>query len=372
MKNILELCLSPDLGGLELYMVRASHYLHEKGKVVSVIVEDSKLEKYYQDTPYRYEKIKKSTFFSSYFLAKQLANIIDENKIEIVHAHWTKDLLVAVLAKKLSTCKPQIVQTRNMTMTRFKDDFYHRWLYKNISLMLPVTYQVKEQLERFIPQEIRPKIEVLYMGADTPTMIDEAQKQKLRAQYGLDDTFVVGIVGRIEEDKGQYLVIDAVKKLLKKGFTDIQALIVGHAMSEQYLQGLKNEIKEEGLEDKIIFTGFTTEAQQLMQLLDVLVLATRKETFGLVLIEAMKAGIAVIGTNNAGPLEIIDDAKNGLLFAQGKSDDLATKVELLVKDESLKHYLAKAGELKAKEMFDSQKQFEKLYAILEKLNYIRA
>ncbi len=365
MKNILELCLSPDLGGLELYMVRASHYLHEQGKVVSVIVEDSKLEKYYEDTPYKYEKIKKSAFFSTYFLAKQLARIIDENQIEIVHAHWTKDLLVAVLAKKLSTCKPQIVQTRNMTMTRFKDDFYHRWLYKNISLMLPVTYQVKEQLERFIPKEIRPKIEVLYMGADAPATIDEAQKQKLRAQYGLDDAFVMGIVGRIEEDKGQYLVIDAVKKLLKKGFTDVQALIVGHAMSEQYLQGLKNEIEKEGLKDRIIFTGFTTEAQQLMQLLDCLVLATKKETFGLVLIEAMAAGVAVIGTNNAGPLEIIDDEKTGLLFEQGSSDDLARKIELLVQDKSLKHNLANKGQLKAKEMFDSEKQFEKLYAMLE-------
>ena len=366
LKNILELCLSPDLGGLELYMVRASHFLHTKTSVISVIIENSKLEKYYQETPYKYEKIKKSPFFSTYFLAKQLADIIDAHKIEIVHAHWTKDLLVAVLAKKLSTCKPQIVQTRNMTMTRFKDDFYHRWLYKNISLILPVTYQVKEQLERFIPEQIRPKIEVLYMGADMPAMIDEDQKQDLRTQYGLDDTFTVGIVGRIEEDKGQNLVIDAMKKLLKQGL-HVRALIVGHAMKEEYLQELQKQIAEENLQDKIIFTGFTTQAQQLMQLLDCLVLATTKETFGLVLIEAMAAGVAVIGTNNAGPLEIIDDNETGLLFEKSSSEDLADKIQLLVEDETLKKRIAQAGKMKAYNVFESEKQFEKLYAVLDLL-----
>ena len=366
MKNIIELCLSPDLGGLELYMVRASHFLHTKTSVISVIIEDSKLEKYYEGTPFLYEKIKKASFFSTYFLAKQLAGIIDAHKIEIVHAHWTKDLLVAVLAKKFSTCKPSIVQTRNMTMTRFKDDFYHRWLYKNISLMLPVTYQVKEQLERFIPAQIRPKIEVLYMGADMPVMIDEQQKQALRTQYGLDDTFTVGIVGRIEEGKGQNLVIAAVKKLLKQGL-HVRALIVGHAMKEEYLQELQKQVAEENLQDKIIFTGFTTQAQQLMQLLDCLVLATKKETFGLVLIEAMAAGVAVIGTNNAGPLEIIDDNETGLLFEKGSSNDLAEKIKLLVEDESFRKKLAESGKMKAHEVFESQKQFAKLQKILEEL-----
>lgn len=365
-KNILELCLSPDLGGLELYMVRASHYLHDKTNVVSVINEAGKLEQYYKDTLYKYEKIKRHNVFFSFFSAKELARIIDENEIDVVHLHWTKDIPVAVLAKLLSKQKPCLVQTRNMTMTRFKDDFYHKWLYKNLDMMLPVTYQVKAQLEKFIPQDIRPKIEVLYMGAQTPEIIDEDEKQRLKMDYALGEAFTVGIVGRIEKGKGQYLVIDAVKNLLGKG-KNIQALIVGHAMDESYLEQLQSEVTQANLQDHITFTGFTREAQKLMQLCDTLVLATDSETFGLVLIEAMACGICVIGTNNAGPLEIIDDKKTGLLFEKNSSDDLAEKIRALLDDANLKNSLASAGKTKADEMFESAKQFEKLYRLLLEL-----
>ena len=364
-KKILELCLSQDLGGLELYMVRASQFLHEKTDVISVINVSGKLEQYYKNSSYRYEKIKRSSTISSFLTAKRLARIIDKNKIDVVHLHWTKDIPVAVLAKKLSTCKPKLVQTRNMTMTRFKDDFYHRWLYKNMDMMLAVTHQVKEQIERFVPQDIRPKVDVLYMGADLPEILDEEEKQKLRRQYALDDIFTVGIVGRIEEGKGQYLVIDAVKKLLSEGIK-IQALIVGHAMKEGYLSALKADLEKENLQDKVIFTGFTREAQKLMQICDTLVLATDKETFGLVLIEAMAAGVAVIGSDSGGPLEIIDDEISGLLFKTNDSKDLSQKIKMMIDDETRKK-LSAAGKVKADEMFENKKQFEKLYDVLESL-----
>ena len=366
MKNILELCLSPDLGGLELYMMRASHFLDAKTNVISVINESGKLQQYYKDTQYKYEMLARSSVFFSFVTAKKLAKIIDEHAIDIVHLHWTKDLPVAVLAKLFSKQKPKLVQTRNMTMTRFKDDFYHRFLYKNMDLMLPVTYQVQEQLKKFIPESIRPKIEVLYMGAEEPELIDDAQKQILRKEYKLDDSFTVGIVGRIEEEKGQYLVINAIKKLVEEGI-NAKALIVGHAMSEGYLNALKADIKKNNIENNILFTGFTREAQKLMQLCDCLVLATDRETFGLVLVEAMACGIAVIGSDSGGPLEIIDDGKTGLLFKTKDYNSLACGIEKLIQNSSLRERIAKAGQEKCEIMFSDKKQFEKLEKILNNL-----
>lgn len=364
-KNILELCLSPDLGGLELYMVRASHYLHNKTKVVSVINEAGKLGQYYEGEPYAYETLRRRNVFLSFATAKKLADIIDTNDIDVVHLHWTRDIPTAVLAKLISKKKPKLVQTRNMTMTRFKDDVYHRWLYRHLDMMLPVTHQVKAQLERFIPADIRPRVEVLYMGAETPAMIDAEARRQLRTQYGLDDAFTVGIVGRIEKGKGQYLVIEAVEKLNREGL-DVRALIVGHAMREEYLAQLKSGVHEKGFDEKVVFTGFTREAQTLMQVCDCLVLATDRETFGLVLIEAMAGGVAVIGTDNGGPLEIIDDGETGLLFKNRDSDDLAMQIRTLT-DEAYRDRLAEAGRAKAAERFDSVKQFEKLSDILERL-----
>jgi glycosyltransferase involved in cell wall biosynthesis len=226
-------------------------------------------------------------------------------------------------------------------------------------MMLSVTQQVKTQIEKFIPEEIRPKVEVLYIGAEQPVIISEEEKQSRREQLGLVQSFTVGIVGRIERQKGQHLVLEALMKLSQKGI-DAKALIVGHAMDEGYLQQLKEEYRDIG-----IFTGFTNEAQTLMQLCDVAVLATDKETFGLVLIEAMMCGVCVVASDSGGPLEIIDNEINGLLFKTFDSDDLSVKLERLAYDTHMRFEFAKAGQHKVMEMFESQKQFISLAKILQ-------
>ncbi|MCK9373402.1 MAG: glycosyltransferase family 4 protein [Sulfuricurvum sp.] len=363
--KICELCLSPDLGGLELYMMRASRYLADEGdECISVINEKGKLKSYYENTPYRYFTLKRRKVLFSWLSARTLARIIDEEAIDILHLHWTKDIPVAVMAKLLSKRKPKVVQSRHMTMTRFKDDLYHRFLYKNVDLMLAVTHQVKRQIEKFIPAEIRPATEVLYIGAEQPAIIGTEERKKRREEWGLADSFTVGIVGRIEPQKGQYLVIDATEKLIHQGI-DACALIVGHPMSEEYLQLLKKDVAMRGLTDRVLFTGFTREAQVIMQLCDVVVLATENETFGLVLIEAMMCGVCVCASDSGGPLEIIDEGVNGVLFKTFNSDDLADKLATLYRTEGLREYYAAEGKKKALAVFESEKQFKALKEALE-------
>ena len=357
--KICELCLSPDLGGLELFMMRASRYLGEE--CISVINEKGKLKSYYEGTHYRYATLKRRSVLVSWLSARLLAKIIDEEEIDVLHLHWTKDLPLAVMAKLLSTRKPKVVQSRHMTMTRFKDDFYHRFLYKNLDMILAVTQQVKSQIEKFIPSDIRPRTEVLYIGAEQPTVISSEERNERRQQMGLYNAFTVGIVGRIEEPKGQHIVLEAVKALHQNG-VDAKALIVGHAMDEGYLQKLQNDYA-----DIALFTGFTKEAQTLMQLCDVMVLATENETFGLVLIEAMMCGVCVVASRSGGPLEIIDDGINGLLFKTFNVLDLAEKLRLLYEKRDLRQKFAEAGRSKALEVFESQKQFAELKRVLENL-----
>ncbi|MFA6144676.1 MAG: glycosyltransferase family 4 protein [Sulfurimonas sp.] len=357
--KICELCLSPDLGGLELYMMRASHFLGDE--CISVINEKGKLKSYYEDTPYRYITLKRRNVFLSWLGARQLARIIDKEAIDVLHLHWTKDLPLAITAKLLSKRRPKVVQSRHMTMTRFKDDFYHRFLYKNMEMILAVTQQVKEQIEKFIPLEIRPKTEVLYIGAQQPIIISDEAKKSHREPLGLGNSFTVGIIGRIEPAKGQHILLEAVKKLRAKG-VNAKALVIGAAMEESYLQKLQNEYV-----DVAIFTGFTTQAQTMMQLCDCMVLATENETFGLVLIEAMMCGVCVVASDRGGPLEIIDDGINGLLFKTFDSDDLSNKLELLQRDIALKERYVIAGKKKVMDVFESEKQFLELKKSLESL-----
>jgi glycosyltransferase involved in cell wall biosynthesis len=356
-KTVLELCMSPDLGGLELYMVRAAKALKEDFNIVSIISENSKLEQYY-DKDDKYVKIKKKSNFFMFSASKKLAEIIDEQDVELIHMHWTKDIPFVVLAKLLSKKKPKIAQTRNMTMTRFKDDFYHRFLYKNMDLLLPVTYQVKEQLERFIPKEIRPKVEVLYMGSDKPELLDSDAIQVLKQKLGfVSQNFNIGMVGRINEAKGQHLLIKALSKSKNE---NIHAYFVGHEMNKGYIEELKKLAKELGVENRVHFLGFMKNPHHFYQACDAVVLASKRETFGLVLIEAMQAGTAVIGANSGGVVEIIDDEKTGLLFESQDVQSLALAIEKLSKDSEMLERIASEGQKKCQEMFSNELQFEKL------------
>lgn len=362
--NLLELCLSPDLGGLELYMVRAAKALDESMNVISVINPFGKLEQYYTDTSYRYLTLKKKSNLVMFASALKLARIIDEHEIDIVHLHWTKDIPIAVMAKVFSKRKPKLVQTRNMTMTRFKNDFYHRFLYRNIDMMLPVTHQVADQIRMFIPEPVRPKVEVLYMGSDRPELLDTEAIQSLRQELGMEGKFAVGMVGRINEAKGQHLLIQAVARIEDPS---VHAYFVGHEMKKGYTDQLREMAEKLGVSERIHFLGFMKNPHHFYQACDAVVLASKRETFGLVLIEAMQVGTAVIGSNSGGVVEIIDDNETGLLFEALNSESLAEKI-LLLKDETLKHRLAEAGRNKAEKMFSNGEQFKILRDILKEVN----
>ena len=359
-KNLLELCLSPDLGGLELYMMRAAKALSDDFNVISVINAKGKLESYFKESDHRYSMLEKSSNLLMFGAAYKLAKIIDEEMIDIVHLHWTKDIPIAVLAKKLSKQNPKLAQTRNMTMTRFKDDFYHRALYKNIALMLPVTKQVAEQLNKFIPEDIRPKVEVVYMGTDRVEMLDERALEEFKSVQKMNAGFSVGMVGRIEEHKGQHLLIEALTDLDAK----VEAYFVGHAMQEGYIDTLKEKAKALGVDKRVHFLGFMKNPMHFMQACDAMVLATPCETFGLVVIEAMSVRTPMIAVNACGPLEIIDDNVDGLLFEKNSHQALAEKIELLYSDEELYQRLSAGAQHKTNTAFDNEKQFEKLSKIL--------
>lgn len=357
-KHILELCLADGLGGLELCVADYYEYFKAKTRSSIVVAPDTKLDNLIEDK-------NKFTIKRNKLLpiipAIKLARFIDNNNVDIIHFHWGKDIVMVVLAKLISKNKPKIIHSRHMSMTRFKDDLYHRWLYKNIDILHSVTNQVKEQLKKFIPNSIRPPIEMVYLGVKK-SKVDEDKIEKLKQKYNIKDEFIVGMVGRIESEKGQYILIDAIKKLQN---LNIKVLIIGHTMDENYLSKLKTQIKTLDLEDIVIFTGFTKDVNEHMKLCDTMVLATKKETFGLVVIEAMANKICVIATNNGGPLEIINDKENGLLFDRS-SDDLASKIEFLYKHPDKKEDLAQAGYKKAKSIFDHDTQVEKLYNVIDK------
>ena len=102
-----------------------------------------------------------------------------------------------------------------------------------------------------------------------------------------------------------------------------------------------------------------------MACFDAVILATKCETFGLVLPEAMRAGVTVIGSNCGGVPEIITHEETGLLFETENVDDLVIQLSKIVNDKEYCEKLAKAGKKDADERFSEEKHFKKLTELFE-------
>lgn len=360
--RILQLCLSPDLGGLELYMLRLTKFLQAHSSVHICVNKEGKLRNALSEVQdLSCLPLLKPSWKNIFNNAKSLARYIDTHAIDCLHMHWTKDLPLCVLAIKLSQRKPRLIQSRHMNMTRFKSDFYHRYLYKNIDMMIAVTQQVKEQIIRYVPEDICPKVEVSYIGSPAYTSLSDENRSRLLQQYDLKNSFVIALAGRIEPAKGQALLIDAIHQLNNP---TVKVLLIGDAMQSEYLEEFKAKISSLGLKQQVIFTGFVNNVQDLMAISDCVVLATDKETFGMVLVEAMHTETAVIASNCGGPLEIIENDKEGLLFKSRDATDLAQQIEKYLTCTELKKQHAIAGKQKAKSKFDNIMQFEEVLSLL--------
>jgi glycosyltransferase involved in cell wall biosynthesis len=162
------------------------------------------------------------------------------------------------------------------------------------------------------------------------------------------------------------VVISALKKLIDKNIP-AKLYIAGTVMDSDYKESLVRQVGEFNCKENVVFKGFLSDPRQAMLGLDTLVLPSRREAFGLVLIEAMRSNVAVIGTNDGGVPEILDHNKTGLLFEWNNPDQLAECLEYLYKNPHARVALARNGQKKADEQFSSELHFKKLEKLFKGL-----
>lgn len=356
--KILELCLSPDLGGLELYMLRCVQRLGESDHVTAVVSPGGKPAQYLAKAGTRYVELKTISRAFPFFAARRLARIIDSEQIELVHMHWGKDLALAALAKSFSRRKPVLVYTRQMQITRPKRDSYHAFLYRQVDALIGITRLLAEDMRRFIP-EIAERIDYLYYGVPAPALLPNSQaREAKRREVGVPESaFLIGLFGRIKHYKGQHLLVEALARAKAEGLP-MHGLIVGRAMEEDYLADLKARCARENL--PVTFKDFVEGPQALMQACDCVVLTTVEETFGLVLAEAMRAGVPVIGSDRGGVPEIIDHEETGLLFRSTDGSSLFEQLARLQQDKTLRARVGQQGKAKADRVFADDTHFTAL------------
>lgn len=293
--------------------------------------------------------------------AFRLAKIIRQHKIEVVHAHHRNDILVMVLGALLSFRKVRLFFTRQMPLPHFKRDPYHRWLYGRLTGMITITEKLKQDVLKKIPVDAH-RVQRLYYGVPAPSPITEKDRLDFLSISSSSD-FNIGVFSRMEHQKGQHLVIEALHLLTAKGVFP-KLYLAGNTSNEAYVKSLKEKVATYGLEKQVTFKGFLKEPQKAMQCLDVYLLPSRSEAFGLVLAEAMRCGVAVMGVHAGGVPEIIEHEQTGMLFEWDNPDQLAGQLEWLMMHPDIRKKMAAQGKAKADREYDENIHFDKLLSIL--------
>ena len=349
MKNILAICTSPDRGGLEIYFTSLIKYFNNKSCDISIypcFSKDSYIGENLKDSINDYLEIRNIGFLNILKYFFKISNYIKEHNIKYVHVSWGKDLLLGVLIKKLCRNNIKLIYYRQMKVTRKKHDIYHKFIYKNIDLVLVITEKLLSECKRFFPVD-KSLIKLLRYGIKVPNQFTSTflnSKEDFYRYFNLDKSiFTVGIFSRVEDQKGQHLVLKALSNIKNNERIDLQLIIAGHVMNEDYYKKLKKYISDYSLEDLVKFVPFLPypDSMKAMSYLDITILPTYEETFGLVIAESMIVGTPVIGSKAGGVPEIINDGNNGYLFEPKNVDSLEEKILNLYLNKDLRNKLSK-------------------------------
>jgi glycosyltransferase involved in cell wall biosynthesis len=183
------------------------------------------------------------------------------------------------------------------------------------------------------------------------------------------DVPVIGIVGRLQPWKGQDRLLRAHTLLRERGHA-LHTLIVGgdaYGLSSEYADSLPALVERLGLGGAVSMTGQVDDAGPYIEQMDILVNASDPEPFGIVLLEGMARGVAVVAVDSGGPRELIEDHQTGVLARSGEPSALADALESLLAAPTLRQAIAQAGRERFMRDFTPAAMCRRLFDQLERL-----
>ncbi|MBV9605255.1 MAG: glycosyltransferase family 4 protein [Solirubrobacterales bacterium] len=173
----------------------------------------------------------------------------------------------------------------------------------------------------------------------------------VRRRLGLpDDASIFGSVGRLDSWKGFHILLDALPPILER-HPDATFVLVGgrHELASSYGDALHDQAARLGYDGRVRLVGHQDRPEEWIQAMDVFVHTSRNEAFGIVVIEAMALGKAVIASDEGGPTEIITPGVDGLLSPYGDAPALADAIMRLLGDEPLRRRIGLAAARRAQD-----------------------
>lgn len=190
--------------------------------------------------------------------------------------------------------------------------------------LLGVSDAVRDDMRACLPGWPAERIETLYNRIDLAALqAEQVDRAAAREHLGLpQDAWVVGNAGRLHPDKDQATLIRGFAQALPQLPAGSLLAIMGSGRLEALLKALAAEL---GVSDSVRFLGQVAHGRRYFRAFDVFALSSDHEPFGMVLLEAMAAGVPVIGTDCGGGREVVQGV--GELFPLGGVDSLASALQ---------------------------------------------
>lgn len=330
MYNIVEVSSDTNIGGAGKCLITlARFYDRSKFNMTVILPRNSLLKPHIEELGVKIIEAdgiaEKSLDFGS---VKNLRKLFRELKPDLVHTHASMSARIA--ARQSGT---RVVYTRHSVFA--PSPKISKGVGKLINGMINNYYSdsiiaVAEAAKDNLVQTgvSDKKITVILNGVDglVPDNAEIKAQTKKRFGIGKDDK-VVSIVARLEDIKGHDYFIDAAKRFVGK---NVKFVIAGTGSYEEHL---KRRVKDENLEDTVIFTGFISDVERLMNITDIQVNASfGTEATSLALLEGMSLGIPAVVSDFGGNPGVISSGENGFVVQKKNADALAEKIAYLLEN----------------------------------------
>ena len=231
----------------------------------------------------------------------------------------------------------------------------------NYTQIVAICEEMAQEIKTIFP-ELSSKVKVIYNFIDEEKIKLKMKKDKKLEEELLKEKYCIS-VGRLSEPKDYETTIKAFKHLKKRGIKE-KLFIIGDGDLKEKLNKL---IKELDLEGQVFLLGMKENPYLYMKNADILIHSSRKEGFPMVLLEGMCVGVPIICSNfKTGAYELIEKERNGEIFEIANYEELANKVESLLKNNELrKNYIEKSK--KFTERFYIEKIINKYKNFIEEL-----
>ena len=286
----------------------------------------------------------------------KLLTIVRRHHVTILHTHDPQSGILSRLAAWLVGV-PFVVTTRHTTVLYGR----HKMIYHLENYLLrynDCVVATSDAVHRHLVQSYgvdQNKVMTIHNAIDNAYFDDTPRK------LSATDHIAIGTVARLHYQKGVDILLRGFARINHE-FPCTRLVIAGDGEERPLLEGLAKQLE---IHHAVDFRGSlnTAEVKQLLKTIDIFVLPSRSEGFGIALAEAMASGIPVVGSDVDGIGEIITDRKDGLLFDKESDEDLARKVKELLRDAALRDQLGRQAIQSARSRFSMDVHIQRVVDI---------